>query len=195
MLLFCCSNFHASNSRFASSVIMYVDSIIGMLVFGMCDSLQPAISYCYGAGITNKVKAIFRRIIFGAIILSAASLLVMMFAGQYVAPLFVKPEDTELLAVSIIGMKLFSLSYVTGWVDMCFSSYFTALERPAHSMLASFFGTLVFPIGTLFVLTPFLGLNGVWLSALASCTLSAIFTVVLYTTIKIKPTAISSKRE
>ena len=96
-----------------------------------------------------------------------------------------KPEDTELLAVSIIGMKLFSLSYLTGWVDMCFSSYFTALERPARSMLTSFFGTLVFPIGALFVLTPFLELSGVWLSALAACTLSAIFTVILYLTLKI----------
>ena len=67
---------------------MYVDSIIGMLVvFGMADSLQPAISHCYGAGLMDKVKAIFRRIILGAIVLSAASLLFMMFAGRYVAPL------------------------------------------------------------------------------------------------------------
>ena len=168
----------------AFSVVMYVDSIIGMLVFGMCDAQQPAISYCYGAGLMSKVKAIFRRIIFGAIVLSAASLLFMMFLGQYVAPLFVKPEDTELLAVSIIGMKLFSLSYLTGWVDMCFSSYFTALERPARSMLTSFFGTLVFPIGALFALPPFLELNGVWLSALVSCTASAMFTVMLYLTLR-----------
>jgi Na+-driven multidrug efflux pump len=168
----------------AFSVIMYVDGIIGMLVFGMADSLQPAISYCYGAGHMSKVKAIFRRIIIGAIVLSAASLLFMMFLGQYVAPLFVKPEDTELLAISIIGMKLFSLSYLTGWVDMCFSSYFTALERPARSMLTSFFGTLVFPITALFILTPFLKLNGVWLSSLASCTVSAIFTIMLYLTLK-----------
>ena len=166
----------------AFSVIMYVDSIIGMLVFGMCDAQQPAISYCYGAGLQSRVKAIFHRVILGSVVLSAASLLFMMFAGQYVAPLFVKPEDSELLTVSIIGMKLFSLSYLTGWVDMCFSSYFTALERPARSMLTSFFGTLVFPIGALFALTPFLKLNGVWLSSLASCTLSAVFTFALYLT-------------
>ena len=110
----------------------------------------------------------------------------MMFAGQYVAPIFVKPEDTELLAVSIIGMKLFSLSYLTGWVDMCFSSYFTALERPARSMLTSFFGTLIFPVVALFVLTPFLKLNGVWVSALASCTLSAILSLILYLTMRKK---------
>ena len=168
----------------AFSVIMYVDSIIGMLVFGMADALQPAISYCYGARLMGKVKAIFGRVIIGAVILSSASLLFMMFAGEFVAPLFVKPEDTELLAVSITGMKLFSLSYLTGWVDMCFSSYFTALERPKRSMLTSFFGTLVFPIAALFILTEFLQLNGVWLSALASCTVSAIFTMILYISMK-----------
>ena len=170
----------------AFSVIMYVDSIVGMLVFGMADSLQPAISYCYGAGLMKKAKSVFKRMLWGAVALSLASLLFMMFAGRYVAPLFVKPEDVELLAVSIVGMKLFSLSYLTGWVDMCFSSYFTAVERPARSMLTSFFGTLVFPIAALFVLTHFLELNGVWLSALASCTASAVFTVILYSTIKEK---------
>ena len=103
----------ATTAVAAFSVIMYVDSIIGMLVFGICDSLQPAISYCYGAGLTDKVKAIFRRVILGAVILSGASLLFLMFAGPYVAPIFVKPEDTQLLAVSIAGMKLFSLSYLT----------------------------------------------------------------------------------
>ena len=170
----------------AFSVVMYVDSFIGMLTFGMCDALQPAISYCYGAGLMGKVKAIFKRIVIGSAVLSAASLLFMMFVGEYVAPLFVKPEDTELLAVSMIGMKLFSLSYLTGWVDMCFSSYFTALERPARSLITSFFGTLVFPIGFLFILTPMWQLNGVWLSAFFSCTASAIVTIILALTMKKK---------
>lgn len=179
----------------AFSIIMYVDSIVGMLVFGMADSLQPAISYCYGVGLMDKVKAIFRRVILGAVVLSAASLLFMFFAGQYVAPLFVKPEDTKLLEVSIIGMKLFSFSYLTGWVDMCFSSYFTALERPIRSMLVSFFGTLIFPIVSLFVMTPFLELNGVWLSSVTSCTISAVFTIVLYRTINFNKKELRNETE
>ncbi len=170
----------------AFSVIMYVDSIVGMLVFGMSDSLQPAISYCYGAGLDKKVKAIFKRVIISAVVLSIAATLFMLFAGRYVAPLFVKPEDTELLAVSIVGMELFSFSYLTGWVDMCFSSYFTALERPVRSLFTSFFGTLVFPIAFLFILTPVWQLNGVWLNAVISCTASAILTIVLALTMKWK---------
>ena len=54
----------------------------------------------------------------------------------------------------------------------------------ARSMLTSFFGTLVFPIGALLAMTPFLALNGVCLSALVSCTASAMFTVMLYLTMK-----------
>ena len=174
----------------AFSVIMYVDSIIGMLVFGMCDSMQPAISYCYGAGLMDKVKALFKRIIFASIVLSAAAMAFMYFAGPYVAPIFVKPEDTQLLRVSIIGMQFFAISYLTGWVDMTFSSYFTALERPGRSLLTSFFGTLVAPIGFLFILTPGLGLEGVWLTPLASCTASAVFTIMLAATLKIRKPAI-----
>lgn len=170
----------------AFSVIMYVDSIIGMMVFGMCDSLQPAISYCYGAGLIKKVKSIFKRIVFSAIVLSIASMLFMMFAGRYVAPLFVKPEDTKLLAVSIVGMELFSISYLTGWVDMCFSSYFTALERPIRSLLTSIFGTLVFPILLLCILTPAFALNGVWYTAIAACTASAMLTIIFALTMKTK---------
>lgn len=170
----------------AFSVIMYVDSIIGMLVFGMCDAMQPAISYCYGAKLMDKVKALFKRIILAAIALSTAAMVFMRFAGPYVAPIFVKPDDADLLKVSITGMKLFALSYLTGWVDMTFSSYFTALERPGRSLLTSFFGTLVAPIGFLFILTPYWGLDGVWLNPLASCTLSALFTIFLALTLKIK---------
>ena len=132
----------------------------------------------------RKVKAIFKRVVLGTLLLSGLSLVFMMFAGPYVAPIFVKPGDTELLAVSVVGMKLFSLSYLTGWVDMCFSSYFTALERPVRSLLTSFFETLVFPVAFLFVLTPIWKLNGVWLTSIAACTASAVLTIVFAVTMK-----------
>lgn len=168
----------------AFSVIMYVDSIIGMMVFGMCDSLQPAISYCYGAGFIEKARAIFRRTVMGSIVLSMLAMLFMIFAGAYVAQIFIKPGDTELLEISITGMKIYALSYLTGWVDMCFSSYFTALERPVRSLLTAFFGTLVFPVIFLCLLTPVWQLNGVWMTSVAACTSSAIMTLLLAATMK-----------
>ena len=77
------------------------------------------------------------------------------------------------------AIKLFSFSYLAGWIDMCFSSYFTALERPGRSLTVSFFGTLFFPIVCLYLLTPFFGLNGVWLMPTVSAIASGILTVIL----------------
>lgn len=163
----------------AFSVVMYVDSIVGMLNFGLCDSLQPSISYCYGAGLMSRVKEIFRLVLIAASSTSLAAFLFMLFAGPYIAPVFIKPGDTELLVVSITAIKLFSFSYIIGWIDMCFSSYFTALDRPGRSLTVSVFGTMVFPITFLFSLTAQWGLNGVWLMPAVAGLASAILTLIL----------------
>ena len=163
----------------AFSVVMYVDSIVGMLNFGLCDSLQPSISYCYGAGLMHRVKEIFRLVLIAASSASLAAFLFMLFAGPHIAPVFIKPGDTGLLAVSITAIKLFSFSYIIGWIDMCFSSYFTALDRPGRSLIVSVFGTIVFPIAFLFALTSKWGLNGVWIMPAAAGTASAVLTLIL----------------
>ena len=168
----------------AFSVVMYVDSIVGMLIFGLCDALQPAISYCYGAGLIEKVKAIFHLILVCSIFFSLCSMLFMLFLGQYVAPLFVKAENTELLELSISAMKIFAFSYLTGWMDTCFSSFFTALERPARSFIVSLFGTLVFPILFLFILSGIWELNGIWLMPAVSGIASGTLTLLLAATLK-----------
>lgn len=169
----------------AFSVVMYVDSVVGMLIFGLCDALQPAISYCCGAELYQRVRAICKRVIVGAILLSILSMLFMLLAGGLVAPLFIKSEDTALLEVSITAMKLFSISYLVGWIDMCFSSFFTAMERPGRSFLVSVFGTLLFPVLFLFVLTELWGLRGVWLMPTAAGLASGLLTIILAGTMKL----------
>ena len=109
-----------------------------------------------------------------------------MFAGEYVVPFLVNPEDTGLLSLTIFGMRFFSLSYLFGWVDMCLTSYFTALERPARSMLSSFLGTLVFPIASLVIMSSQYGITGVWLSAFLSSVVSAVFSLLLYVTMIVR---------
>ena len=169
----------------AFSIVMYVDSIVGMLNFGICDSLQPAISYCYGAGLMSRMEAIFKRVLMASVITSVFAFLFMLLAGPSLATVFVKPGDEELLAMSITAIKIFSFSYLVGWVDSSFSSFFTALDRPARSMVAAAFGTLVFPIASLFLLTSTLGLNGIWLTAPVSALASSVLALVLAKTMKL----------
>lgn len=170
----------------AFSIVMYVDSIIGMMNFGICDSLQPAISYCYGAGLRERMKAIFKRVVMATITIAIVAFLFMFLAGPMVARIFIKPGDTELMNISTTAIKIFSFSYLVGWIDMCFSSFFTALDRPVRSLIVSFFGTLVFPITFLLLLTAVWGLKGVWLMSSVAAICSGILTLILAKTLKIE---------
>lgn len=173
----------------AFSIVMYVDGIIGMITFEISDALQPAISYCYGAKATDRVRDIFKIILLVTILLSAAAFLLMFLAGPSLAKIFIKPGDAALLAMSVVAVKIFAFSYLAGWIDTCFSSLFTALDMPGRSLTVSVVGTLVFPIAFLFLLTAIWDLNGVWLMAPVSAFASGIVTLLLSRALrsKLKP--------
>ena len=164
----------------AFAIVMYVDSIIGMLNFGLCESLQPALSYCYGAGREKRLQAIFQRILLASLAMAVAAFLFMELAGSCMAGVFIQTDDQNLVKVSQEALAIFAFSYLVGWIDLCFSSYFTALDMPARSLLVSFLGTLVFPIALLLVLTPVYGLTGIWMTAPIASALSGVVALLLY---------------
>ena len=170
----------------AMSVVMYVESIASMMISGMSDSMQPAISYCHGAGLKKRVYALEKRVLVSAAVLSLTACLLLRYGGAWVVPFFVKPGETELLTLSIHAMSLYALSYLVNWVDGCLSGYLPALGQAGRSFIVSIMGTLVLPLVGLAVLAPPLGLAGVCLMPLFAGVLSAVLSLVLVLTIKNK---------
>ena len=107
----------------------------------------------------------------------------MYLAGPLLAEIFVKPGETDLMDMSVTAVKIFAFSYLTGWIDTCFSSLFTALDRPGMSLISAVCGTLIFPVVFLFILTAVWGLNGVWLMASVSGIASGVLTLIMIKTI------------
>lgn len=97
MLNFFLLKYGGTSAVAAFAIVMYVDSIIGMLNFGLCDSLQPALSYCHGAGEKARLKAIFRRILWASFVMAVAAFFFMELAGPYMAELFSQNEGGELM--------------------------------------------------------------------------------------------------
>lgn len=168
----------------ACSVVLYVDSIVSSMVYGLADSMQPAISYCYGCGLPKRVRALEKRVLASAAGLSIGTLLLMRFGGGCLISLFVQQNDQTLLDMSLRAMELFSLSYLVSWADACLSSYLTALDQPGRSLAVSLCGTLVFPILALAILAPVWGLDGVWCMPLAAGSASAVVGVIATASVK-----------
>ncbi len=158
----------------AFSIVMYIDSIVGSLLFGLADSMQPAISYNYGAGHFDRLRALEGRTLLAGALVSLAALLLMLVGGDQIIRLFIEGDDPALYEMSLRAMRLFSFSYLVGWFGVITSSFFTALNRPLFSFLTAFGKTLIFPLFSLFTLPARLGLDGVWLTSLLSGLLTAV---------------------
>lgn len=163
----------------AFSIVMYIDSVVKSILFGMSDSLQPALSYNYGAGEQKRVFALERRAQSAGFLISTAVMIWMLLGGESMIRLFAGQDSAGLLAMSTRAMKLFSFSYLVSWCGIISSSFFTALNRPLASLSVSFAQTLVFPVVFLFTLPKVMGLDGVWLTSSFAGGLTALLTVIL----------------
>ncbi|MEG2074756.1 MAG: MATE family efflux transporter, partial [Angelakisella sp.] len=87
----------------AFSIIMYVDSVVKPMMYGMSDSVQPAISYNLGAGNLHRTWALEHRAQFFTFLLSAFAMVTMLSGGHWLISLFTPPQNAELLELGIMG--------------------------------------------------------------------------------------------
>ncbi|MDD6698542.1 MAG: hypothetical protein PUE51_09395, partial [Veillonellaceae bacterium] len=124
-------------------------------------------------GLRARTRRLQKAIMATAGVLSMGALMLLELAGPWALTFFIAPDDTALMDLSLAALSIFALSYLVKWVDVCVSSYFTALEQPAVSLGLSLLGTLVAPLVALAILVPWLGLAGVWWMPLCAGVLSA----------------------
>lgn len=154
-------------------VLMYAGEIVQPLLYGVCDSLQPAVGYNWGAQKYGRVKAIEKCcFIAGAVISISLSICALIFPSQIVG-LFIGSADGALIQTGAFAMQLFSLTYLTRWFSFATQSYMSAVEKPVPAMIISVCTAVVFPLLIIAVLWP-MGLNGLWLNVPATSLLTAI---------------------
>lgn len=163
----------------AVSIVEYIASLTDMVIYSMSDALQPAISYCFGAGLLPRMRKMQRVVMSAAAILSLFAMLFLLFGGKLLLPLFVKDGDVALHDMSLRAMRFYALSYLVSWVQMTLAGYLTALEKPWHSLVISLLGTFVFPLVFLAILVPLWQLDGVWVLNFVSSVFSAVVAVVI----------------
>ncbi len=145
------------------AVLMYASDFCWPLLYGIADSLSPAIGYNWGAENYPRVKAIAKRGFIGTALVGLVSTSLLFFFPHAVASLFAKAGDGQLLALSARAIRLFCFAYLFRWFAVSAQSFFTAIEKPAPATLMSVSIALVFPLFFLAALWP-LGLDGIWLN-------------------------------
>jgi len=160
-------------------VIMTLSSIVEQILYGVVDSLQPAVGYNFGALRFDRVKKIERLIFTAAAIISLSGWTVMFFLPGLVATPFLK--DLSILEMTIFAVRISSFTFLLKWFGTSVQCFFMALERPVLAMLVSIASACVFPLILIPLLLP-LKITGLWLNyplaALSTAILAAVLLLV-----------------
>ena len=159
-------------------ILMYVEGFIQPLLYGMCDSLQPAVGYNWGAGVFGRVRAIEKCCFSASAILSVISAVVIFLLPGPIATLFIQSEDAGFVTSVVDALRLFSLTYLTRWFSFAVQSYMLAVEKPIPAATISVCTALIFPVLLVALFWP-LGLTGLWLNFAGTSVLAGILSAVI----------------
>ena len=160
------------------AVLMYASDLCWPLLYGIADSLSPALGYNWGANNFGRVKSIAKCAYIGTAIVGLVSTSILFFFPGTIASWFVKAEEARLLGISTHAIRLFCLAYLFRWVAVTTQSYFSAIGKPLQATIMSVAVAFVFPTLLLGVFWSF-GLDGIWFNFVGVNALAAILSVFL----------------
>ncbi len=169
---------YAGNDGVAAyGVLMYVGFIFIAVFIGYSVGTAPIVSYHYGAANHAELKNLRKKSLIIISIFSVLMLTVAELLAKPMAMLFVG-YDQALLDLTVQGFTIFAFSYAFAGFAIFGSSFFTALNNGLISASISFLRTLVFQVIAVLTIPLILGIDGIWLSAVAAEIVAMITTVI-----------------
>lgn len=160
------------------AVLMYASDLCWPLLYGISDSLSPAIGYNWGAENYDRVKKIVKCAYIGTAVVGLVSTSILFFFPGTVASWFAKAEDALLLAESTRAIRIFCFAYLFRWFAVTTQSFLSAIEKPVLATIMSVATALVFPVILLGALWNF-GLDGIWANFVGVNLFAAILGLIL----------------
>ena len=146
----------------ALGIAMRIADLAFMPIIGVANGLLPIVGFSLGARLWQRLWESVKIAAVGlCLCLAGATLLLEIFTPQIVR-LF--DPDPELLAIAVPGMRIFCSSLaLIGPAIVCITT-FQGLSKGSTAMMLSLARQLIFFVPALYILSYFLGLNGVWLT-------------------------------
>lgn len=147
----------------AFSVINYLHGFMFLAFFGIESTLQPMISYYYGAGETNRIIKSVQVGEKAALALGTTLFTIGMFAAPMLTSLF-GLESEEIKSIAVQGIRLFFIAYLFMGINFIYMTYFQSIGAIRSSIWIVVLRSFVFLLAFLLILPQFFGIVGVWLA-------------------------------
>ncbi len=146
-------------------ILMSIDGLVIPVMYGLCDSLQPAVGFNWGAGRKDRVRDVEKCCYSAAIALCFFSFIILIIFPGKAASLFISSE--QIIAGSEMAIIIFAFNYLIRWLNFSTQSFSAAIGMPRYATLISMSQAFIFPLLFIVLLYP-LGESGLLANITAS---------------------------
>lgn len=164
----------------AFSIVMYIDTLISPLLFGMIDSMQPVISYNYGAKNYERITTFFKITCVVGFTISIVTIIIMFAIPDFLVGLFSSKSDIDIIHMGKIALLLSAPSYIFNWFTMIVGSFLTGLEKATASIVVMLVESVILPLVLIVVLTKIIGVYGIFLAPSIGGVISVAIAFILW---------------
>ena len=168
---------YGENGVSAYGIIMYVSFVFFAIFIGYSLGISPVVGYNFGAQNKEELQNVYRKSIFIIIITSVIMFALSFASSRPFARLFSGGKE-ELIALSTLGLRIYSVAFLFCGIGSFASSFFTALNNGTISATISISRTLVFQILFVYVLPLIFGPIGIWWAIVVGEALSTLVSIV-----------------
>lgn len=147
----------------AFSVINYLHTFMFLAFIGIGASIQPMISYYYGAKKYHLIKKTVNIAEVSALVLGGLFITVGYFGADFLVSIFgISSEEIRSLAIN--GIQLFFPGYLFMGINFIYMTYYQSIGSVRSSLGITIFRGFILLIACLYVLPMWWGVNGIWLA-------------------------------
>ena len=163
----------------AFGIACYYTPFVFMFGNAVAQSVQPIVSFNYGAGKMDRVFSASRLAIITAVICGFAGMLVFMLLPGPLVGLFIGQEGNA-ARIAIKGLPVFALGYIFYVTNVASIGLLQSLEKMKPATLFACLRGLIFIVPSFIIMPRLMGNTGIWLAMGVSELLTTIAIALYY---------------
>lgn len=164
----------------AYSIVMYIESLIVPMLFGMIDAVQPVFSYNYGAKNNKRIMTFFKITCTVALSISIVTMIIIFVFPDFLVRMFSSESDIAVIDMAKKALLLYAPSYLFTWFIMTVSGVLTGLEKATESIVLMSAESIILPLLSTLVLTQLIGVYGIFITPTISGAVSIVVSIILW---------------
>ena len=164
----------------AYSIVMYIESLIVPMIFGMIDAVQPVFSYNYGAKNNKRIMTFFKITCTVALSISIVTMIIIFVFPDFLVRMFSSESDIAVIDMAKKALLLYAPSYLFTWFIMTVSGVLTGLEKATESIVLMSAESIILPLFSTLVLTQLIGVYGIFITPTISGAVSIVVSIILW---------------